>query len=335
MTILINKNVFDDYFNLLYKLEYDQLNSSHHWSEQDCEQETNSDNTETDTKLPNNSLLADYEKMDQIIQLLKDTIKSKFKSAIENKQQIPINGKKYHKLIYCRIGDAYSDTISYESEWIKTNNKITLYNYLLFGSDKSDETKETDKTDRYVNVAKDYRVMSNCIDYWFSNGFGYYDENNRINTHCLLIDQMTNINLIDSIGQRLKQFVRMDLAYNMDKIANTETNLNTETDSDIPTYEQIRDSIYDYKSNTKDINYVKYESFLDNKVSNVKFGIFNPDLPKLYTDTDTNANTNLDLIELFDVFFGIEDGSSIYSNYKKYSGVWIESTDELFIDLDA
>lgn len=320
MSLLINKNVFDDYFNLLYKLEYNKL-IGNYFSHEVKSEPINVSNPQTKT---NTELLTDHIKMNQIIQVLKNTIKSKFKSAIEIKQQIPINGKKYHRLVYCYIGDAYFNSVNFKNEWIKTNNKIMLYYYLLFGSDNI-------RYDKYIGSNN---VMSNCIDYWFSNGFGYYDENSRINTNHLLIDQLTNINLIDSIGQRLKQFVRMNLEYYLDKIKlNTETNSNTETNTVKPTYEQIRDSIYDYKSNTKDINYAKYESFLDNKVSNVKFSVFNPDLPKLYVDT--NNEPNLDLIELFDVFFGIEDKSSVYSNYKKYSGLWIESTDELFIDLDT
>ncbi len=144
--------------------------------------------------------------------------------------------------------------------------------------------------------------------------------------------------MIDSIGSVLKSNIKFESTrYLSNKEDEEKFNLK-------------QDEIFTYKLNTKSKNYTKYK-----------------DMINLYQQTNHNFPTihigeqgqeQLDLIELFDVFLGIKEDSSIWSprkniiiffrciikifickkfhkrsNPKKYTSMWIESSNDIFVDL--
>jgi hypothetical protein len=184
----------------------------------------------------------------------------------------------YHRLSHI---DFYNNNNKNTTKWIKTNNKIKLYKYLLFTTDDSTN-------------------LSSCINYWFSEDNGYWSENYE-NNNRLNINNSTNINYVDSIGFAIKNGFRVIGRFDSEK-------------------EEIcdEDEIFTYAYNNKNKNYVKYKNYITNPK-------FNPDLPKIY-DLEY-----IDLIELFDKFFGFETEShSINSN----NPFRIESSNNIYVDLD-
>jgi len=248
MSLLIKKSVFDEYFNLLYKIELDHLKKK-----EQC--------------------YLDYVQMNLIKSDLKKQIREIFESSIKNNYLIQLD-KNYHKLCYIDYDD-YIENGQIETKWIRTNNKIELYKYLLFNY--------TDST-----------CLSECIDYWFSESIGYYPDNSRQKENRLVIDSLININFIDIIGRILKSYVKTMNLTESDKINN----------------------IYNYEFNNKNINYIQYKKYIDD---------LNLNFPKIY-DLEY-----IDLIELFDVFFGINQQKNIYTNSKIYNTMWIESSNNIYI----
>lgn len=109
--LLIKKSEFDEYFDVLYKIEYGIfMENNFHKSMQN--------------KKECICLLK------QKIKQLSDKIKKIFDDAINSNNVIPIK-KSYHRFVYTNSTTAKET----KSSWIKTNNKLKLYRYLLFDCD--------------------------------------------------------------------------------------------------------------------------------------------------------------------------------------------------------
>jgi hypothetical protein len=234
----------------------------------------------------------DYKEMESCIEIIKDKIKLIFDNAILANENIPLEHE-YNRLLYVNFASE-NDNMNCSSSWIKTTNKIILYNYLLFTPTNSS--------------------LSECIDYWFNHSIGnYFDDESRIYKDRIFVDELTNINLIDAIGVILKSNIRFE-----------STRYFTDEQDEIK-FIQDREQIFKYKFNTKSENYLKYKSTI------LPHQQINPDFPTIHIGED--GQEQLNLIELFDVFLGISKDSSIWSNPKKYTSMWIEGTNNIFVDL--
>ena len=100
--LLIKLSDFDEYFNILYKIEYEYFL---------CDQfNQNKPNEQENMNLLN-------EKINE----LNNKIKNMFDTAINSNNLIPMK-KNYHRYIHSEN----------KSKWIKTNNKLKLYRHLLW-----------------------------------------------------------------------------------------------------------------------------------------------------------------------------------------------------------
>ena len=112
--VLIQITYFDDYFNLLYKFKFNDIEI---WEGVDCIKKSK-DSTEDELKI----LL-------QVQNKLKEQIKNLFEDAIVNDKTYLLE-KIHHQFISNCPGE---DSCSYmKTEWIETDNKIKLYKYFLF-----------------------------------------------------------------------------------------------------------------------------------------------------------------------------------------------------------
>ena len=273
MSLLISKNIFNEYFELLYKIEYD-YQKSHSINKTNCNL------------------------MDTIISNIKMQIKNIFDVALQNNKIIKTK-EQFHKLCYLDYDDNNGPI---ESNWIRTNNKIKLYRYLLFGSDSNSDSNSDTNLD--LDLDLDLACLSKCIDYWFSEGSGYWNNNSRINENHMHIDSCTNINLIDNIGTILKTLVGQGIIYEPSEI----------------------EEIYTYKKNNKKQNFEKYKNQIQNYNRNLNLN-FN-----LEFEFDSEY---IDLIKLFDIFFRFGDENNNYSTSKLYNSMWIKSENNIYIDLDT
>lgn len=195
--ILFKKSLFDDYFNLLYKIEYNYL-------------------------IGKESSKQDYNQMDVITTQLKKQIKKVFLSNIK------ITGENlsycsHYRLNYMDFGDNYNPGYGkVNTRLIETDSKAKLYYYLLFVPDNT-------------------TILSECIDYWFSEGYGYFSDNSKLQLNHINQDQFININLLDPIGSMLKMKICIN---NLDHKLSTE---------------EIK-SIYTYGLNKDETNKTKYSS---------------------------------------------------------------------------
>ena len=168
--IIFKKSLFDDYFNLLYKIEYDYL-------------------------IGKESPIDDYDQMDKIKVNLRKLIKKTLSFSINKNDNIPLNYL-YHRLNYVD----FEECGRINTRWIQTDSKTKLYQYLLFEPDDSTN-------------------LSECIDYWFSEGYGYWPDNSRLRQNHQIQDQLININVLDPIGSMLKMKIKLE---NLDHILSEE-----------------------------------------------------------------------------------------------------------------
>jgi len=254
--LIIAKTVFDEYFKLLNKIQYDYLMD--------------------DSEEPNNE---DYNRMDIIKENIKSQIKKIFENDIKSNHSIPTNNN-FNRLVYTNFADDSND--SSKSQWIETDNKIKLYYHWLFESDRNEN-------------------FSECIDYWFEEGRGYWEKNSRLQDNRLVLDFFRNISCLDPIGSTLKM---KTYALNLHHILDPKIILD----------------MFDYgKQSLTNPDYSIYLSDIDKYYSFV---------PQTYTDT--NLGECFDLIEIFDIFFGLvtNPDHNIQTNPKVMSGIRIESTDK-------
>lgn len=254
--IILKKSIFDNYFNLLYKIEYNNL-------------------------IGKESSEQDYKQMDIITAQLKKQIKKVFLSNMELTRENSYDCT-YYRLNYVDLGDYYNPGCGkVNTRWIETNTKAKLYYYLLFAPD-------------------DTTILSECIDYWFSEGYGYFPDNSKLQLNHIIQDQMININLLDPIGFMLKTIIRKN---NLDHKLSAE---------------EIK-SIYTYELNKDGTNKTKYSEYLED------FDKYFPVLPKVYNGNGNgNVEDYVDLIDLFDIFFSFDKGKS--TNPKINNKLWIETT---------
>ena len=262
--LLIELSDFDEYFNILYEIEYkyflcDQLNQ-------------NKPNEQENINLLN-------EKINEKINELNNKIKNIFDTAINSNNLMPMK-KNYHRYIHSEN----------KSKWIKTNNKLKLYRHLLWNC--------------------------NLISLWFCNG----SHNNEFDKKS--INECLGINYIDSIGYGLKRFIKSQI-YLLDDANEIE-------------YTNFCKQIFDFSNvsinKLQIIDALEGSKFTSNLCKNLKDCINS--CPKTYL---INGKNYIDIIELFDMFFSLNDRCvDIFACHDKnnYHELFLESTDELFIDLD-
>ena len=227
------------------------------------------------------SINDDYDRMDIIKVNLKEKIKKSFTDSINNNDYIPLNYY-YHTLHYVD----FDECGSINTKYIQTNSKTKLYQYLLFEPDDSTQ-------------------LSECIDYWFSEGYGYYPDNSRTTINRHIQNNLININLLDPIGSMLKM-----------KII-------TENLNHILSEKEIKE-IYTWKFNNDGTNKIKYSKYL------CDLDKFFPIQPSVYK---INNEEYVNLLDIFDIFFSYEKTQ----NQCKNGYMWIEETntfDSNIIQLD-
>jgi hypothetical protein len=254
--IIIKKSLFDDYFNLLYKIEYDYLKGKE-------------------------SSSADYDQIDKIKFNIKESIKKTLSNSINRNDYTPLNYF-YHRLNYVD----FEECGRINTKWISTYSKTKLYRYLLF--EPNDSTN-----------------LSECIDYWFSEGYGYWPDNSRTKSNHQIQDQLININVLDPIGSILKMKIRIN---NLDLILSEE---------------EIKE-IYTWEFNSNDTNKIKYSKYLGD------LDKFFPTIPSVYKIKDEEY---YNLIDIFDIFFSYKKNHDIYSNPKINGRMWIEESDKFVSDI--
>lgn len=260
MSLLIEKNVFDDYFQLVYKFEYNEIMQI----------------KESEDVITERTFLLHNE-----TRKIKRKIQEKFEKAIADGNVIYMPNE-YHRLNH----RTNSDNVE-QSPWIKTNNKLKLYHYLLFD-------------DSEINKV----VLSHCIDYWFEYKIGsYYDVLSR-GTDTSINCVYQNIQLVDSIGKVIRQS-----AFQMGKDACKDM-----------------EGVFNYTLKNKDTIYKdlipKHYCSSENP-THMKYQFFNPAFPTIYKD----ETEKIDLIQLFDVFFGVKklcyDQNNFYLKSKERLFVWL------------
>lgn len=258
--ILFKKSLFDDYFNTLYKIEYNYL--------MDIE-----------------SSVEDYIQMDRIKNQLKKRIKNTLSHSINSGTDILLNSH-YNRLNYVDFDDNYNGKIY--TQWIYTRSKAKLYYYLLF-----EQSKKTP-------------VLSECIDYWFSEGYGYFPDFSRLQSNHMVQNKSVNINILDPIGSILKMKVRQE--YQHETLSN----------------EEIK-SIYSWELNKNGTNKIKYSEYI-NDISNT-YNFF-PRLPQIL---NIKGEEYVNLMDIFDIFFSFNICTDVYSNPN--NALYIESVDKYPLDV--
>jgi len=254
--IIFKKSLFDDYFNLLYKIEYDYL-------------------------IGKESPIDYYNQMDKIKVNLRELIKKTLSNSINKNDNMTLNYF-YHRLNYVD----FEECGRINTKWIQTNSKTKLYQYLLFEPD-------------------DLTNLSECIDYWFSEGYGYYPDNSRTKSNHQIQDQLINVNVLDPIGSILKMKIRIE---NLDHVLSEE---------------EIKE-IYTWEFNKNNINKIKYSKYLGD------LDKFFPTQPSVYKIKDEEY---YNLIDIFDIFFSYQKNQDIYSNPKINGRMWIEESDKFVSDI--
>ena len=177
--LIIKKSLFDEYFNLLYKIQYDRflMNKDYFHKTTDEELKTvEKDYAELKT------VEKDYVELEIIKKKLEDKIKSIFANSIIKGDKIHLD-KKYHRASIIFTGDDYNDGWEFKTNWYKESNKIALYYHLLFGS--NDLPNEE---------------LTHCFRFWFAEGDGYYpDKNNE---------------LVDIVIDKYIFFIKFSIMYN-------------------------------------------------------------------------------------------------------------------------
>lgn len=232
-SIIIDSSIFDDYFKSLYKFHYKYYQ---HWN---CRENKNKINDPSDE---------DYLEMEKIQIKLRDTIEEYFIDAIKHDSNQSDLKESFHRLNY------FNDEPIVKTKWIQTKSTNELYYYLLF-------------------VNNNDTLLSECIDYWFDSGDGYYPHHTKLDD--LAINRFTNINIIDPVGTILKNKL-------------ISSNLHDELS------EEDIQSIFTFENNVNGINKKKFAKYLDD--INIKF----PNLPTRY---DSKNMHSINLSEVFNIFF--------------------------------
>lgn len=173
--LIIKKSLFDEYFNLLYKIQYDRFLMN-----KDYFHKTTDEELKTVEK--------DYAELEIIKNKLEDKIKSIFVNSIIKGDKIHLD-KKYHKASISFTGDDFNDGWKLKTNWYKETNKIILYYHLLFGSNNLPNEE-----------------LTHCFRFWFADGDGYYPDKSEEFAD-IVIDKYIGSNLIDPIGSYLKNQV--------------------------------------------------------------------------------------------------------------------------------
>lgn len=205
--------------------------------------------------IENNILIKDsynpintYELYEREINHIKDRLEYLFNKT---KEKVQIDNKNY-RLVY------KSDEKIITTEWKQTDNLIELYKYFLFNTTNNNEL-------RY------------CIDYWFSEGYGYYSLT-RSNKNNIKLCRYRGINYIDFEGHILRHIIH-------------------EFKYDLPS--KIIYDIFTFKKTSDKINFITNKILELNKNFNIKKDINDVKKPIIYY----SKYEYIDLIEIFTIFF--------------------------------
>lgn len=173
--LIIKKSLFDEYFNLLYKIQYDRFLMNKDYFHKTTDEELK-------------TIEKDYIELEIIKKKLEDKIKLIFMNSIIKGNEIQLD-KKYHRASIIFTGDDFNDGWEFKTNWYKESNKIALYYHLLFGS--NDLPNEG---------------LTHCFRFWFAEGDGYYPDKSDEFAD-IIIDKYIGSNLIDPVGSYLKNQV--------------------------------------------------------------------------------------------------------------------------------